>query len=109
MKENINQTPQLPPLPYHLKIDKAPKNERAKSGFISHKNTPRFMCRFIIGDAPKETKGLTVHNTETGVTLYDLTLSDTTDLKNDLHNVEIAMKEGARVIYDIIYPPFFRK
>ncbi|KAA1244459.1 hypothetical protein [Aquimarina sp. RZ0] len=109
MNKKTNHMPQLPPLPYHLHIDKAPNNERAKSGSISHQNTPRFVCRFLIGDVPKETKGLTVHNAETGVTLYNLILSDTTDLKNDLRNVESAMKEGARVIYDTINPPFFRK
>lgn len=108
-KQNSSSTSKLPPLPWHIYVDKSKKGSGVKSGRLVHVNEPKYECRFFIGDKVIEADGLVIHNVSTGVQLYDLVLPNELELKSNFVAINKSMKEAARFVYDMLYLPYFRK
>ena len=107
-KTNISE-PQPTSLPWHIHIDKTPKQGTKKSGRLIHVEEPLYECLFYVGDQPIEVKGFSIHDTENGVQIYDVTLPNGKELTDDIKGISASMKDGAHFLYNILYPPFFRE
>lgn len=95
-------------LPWHIHIDKTPRQGAKQSGRLIHVEEPLYECSFYIGDNPIESKGFSTHDIENGVQLYDVTLPNGKELIDDIKGISASMKDGAYFLYNILYPPFFR-
>jgi len=107
-KANISK-PQPTFLPWHIHIDKTPKQGAKQSGRLIHVEEPLYECLFHVGDEPIEVKGFSTYDTENGVQLYDVTLPEGKELIEDIKGISTSMKDGAHFLYNILYPPFFRE
>ena len=110
--EKTNNTNRLKPrplsLPWHIHIDKNPKQGAKKSGRLIHVEEPLYECSFYVADEPIEVQGFSTHDTENGVQLYNVTLPDGKELIDDIKGISASMKDGAHFLYNILYPAFFR-
>ncbi len=111
--EKTNKTNILKPhptsLPWHIHIDKNPKQGVKKSGRLIHVEEPLYECSFYVANEPIEVKGFSTYDIENGVQLYDMTLPDGKELIDDIKGISASMKDGAYFLYNILYPPFFRE
>ena len=96
-------------LPWHIHIDRNPKQGAKKSGRLIHVEEPLYECLFYVADEQIEVKGFSTHDTENGVQLYDVTLPEGKELADDIKGISTSMKDGAYFLYNILYPPFFRE
>ena len=108
MKQDSPNNSELCPLPWHILTEKTSNSEERK-GQLIHVEEPKFECRFYIGNEQIETKGLSTLNTETGVLLYDVVLPNDQNITSNFKEINVWMKEGSRVLYDMLYLPYFRK
>lgn len=111
--EKTNNTnilkPQPTSLPWHIHIDKTPKPGAKKSGRLIHVEEPLYECSFYVADEPIVVKGFSTHNIENGVQLYNVILPNGKELTEDIKGINTSMKDGAHFLFNILYPPFFRK
>ncbi|SEB78984.1 hypothetical protein SAMN05192540_1550 [Maribacter dokdonensis] len=109
----INNTNRLKPrptsFPWHIHIDKDPRQGAKKSGRLIHVEEPLYECSFYVADEPIEVKGFSTHDIENGVQLYGVTLPNDEELTEDIKGISASMKDGAHFLYNILYPAFFRK
>lgn len=108
MKTNTDNSPMLPSLPWHIRFDKE-DIPSARKGWLIHVEQPKFKCQFHIGIKPIETKGFSTYNPKTGVLLYGVKLPENQNLASNISAISESMKEGSRVLYDMLYLPALRE
>ncbi|UZR98465.1 hypothetical protein [Chondrinema litorale] len=98
----------IPSLHWHIRFDKRDDKKGDLFGTLIHTEHPEFKCSFYIGKASIKTKGLSIHNLETGVQLYNVKMADHKLDGKNIYKMTNTLKEGARALYNTLYLPFFR-
>lgn len=98
----------IPTLPWCIRFGERDDKKGERFGTLIHAEDPQFECSFYIGDKSIQATGLTIHNIETGVQLYDVKMKSSRIDRNNIYAVTNILKEGARALYDTLYLPYFR-